>query len=298
MASLQEFLRNVESPDFFRGLAPWLHVEAFRSALCTQGPPQSEPTRAIEAWPLTGCLSVGPVLTFATAASLANAVTALHSKGVHPCFLYVFDEAWDVLDALRPRLSRYLGHAFEALADVWAWRIDPRVDRGGWPIHRGTSEDVRDPVGTPGLVNVWIALTDASVRNACMHVVPFDRDPHYPDDMANLGDLENRGVAVPTPAGSALAWNANVAHWGGTCDPLYSVPRISMSFTVRRHAHAVRGVTALRTPLSFRERLDVIADQFETYGDRELDPAGNEWRWAEAVSGVRRARRTSTRLPA
>jgi hypothetical protein len=296
MATLPAFFRNVESPDFFRRVAPWLHVDAARSASPRKDSP-AEPPAALEPWPAAGYLELGPILTPANAGSLANAVKALRSNAIHPSFLYVFDEAWDVLYALHLRLSPLLGHDFEALADVWAWHIDPRIDRGGWRIHRGTYEDVRDASGTPGLVNLWIALTDAGERNACMHVVPLDRDPRYPDDMNDLGGLESRGVAISTPAGSALAWNANIAHWGGSCDPSYTVPRISMSFTVRRRSHRDHDFPAVRMPLSFRERLDVIAQQFETYGDKELDPDGNEMRWAEAVNGMRRAARLSSRVP-
>jgi len=291
MASLRDFAKNVESPDFFRRLAPGLHVGAPRPRLPTIAPSPTAPSTALEPWPLAGYLSLGPVLTPATAASLASAVTALRANAIHPSFLYVFDEAWDVLDALRPLLAPFLGADVQALADVWAWHVDPRIDRGGWLIHRGTYEEVRDGVGAPGLVNVWIALTDAGERNACMHVVPLDCDPHYPDDMKNLAGLEGRGIAVPTPAGSALAWNANVAHWGGTCDASFSAPRISMSFTVRRCSHRDQDLPVVRRPLSFRERLDLIAQQFETYGEQELDPAGNEMRWAEAVNGMRRVAR-------
>lgn len=281
------FLRTVERPDFFRGLAPGLHVEAspVRSELETHAPVAAFRRR----WPGSGYVELAGTLGASAAAVLAGAVTALRGHGLHPSFLYVYDEAWLALDALRRRLSPLLGGTFDVLADVWAWHIDPRTDRGGWPLHRGWSKDVRDPGGHPGLVNAWIALTDATERNACMHLVPLDRDPHFPHDLEHLDGLERAGVAVPAAAGTAIAWNANVAHWGGTCDPSFTEPRISMSFTLRTKDGIAPETPLLPPQLTFRQRLDLIADQFETYGDRELDPLGPEMRWARVVSGMRLA---------
>jgi len=277
------FLRDIESPAFWRALAPWLHVAAPESA-AAEVPPREPHTNP---WPASGYLALDAVLDPASTLALARAVASLRAHSLHPTFLYVYDEAWHVLDALRPRLAPYLGPDFDALADVWAWHIDPRTDPGGWPIHRGIYEDVRDETGAPAIVNLWIALTDATERNACMHVVPLPRDPHYPGDLRNLRSLEDLGLPLPTPAGGALAWSANVAHWGGTCDPSFDRPRLSLSFTVRRRPQRGGDLQGVRLPLSFRERLDVISDQFVTYGDGELSSERNEMRWAAMVEEMR-----------
>jgi hypothetical protein len=295
MESLKRFLRDVESAAFWRGVVPWLHIEAARSQdLDANGEPSPPPPRS---WPASGYLELGSILDPAKAASLARAVTTLRTRALHPTFLYVYDEAWNVLDALRPRLALLLGRDLDVLADVWAWYIDPRTDPGGWPIHRGVYEDVRGADGTPELVNVWVALTDATERNACMHLVPFSHDPHYPADLPNLTALERRGLALPTPAGSALVWNANVAHWGGSCDPSYGQPRISMSFTLRRRPEIARDLTSVRLPLAFRGRLDVIAEQFATYGEKELGPEQDEMRWATIVGEMLSAARALRAVP-
>ena len=293
MHPLPAFLRDLESPAFWRALAPWLHVGAPESTAPPYSPPP--PAQPIP-WPATGYLELDALLDPAAALALSRAVTALHARALHPTFLYVYDEAWHVVESLRPRLAPLLGGDFDVLADVWAWHIDPRTDPGGWPIHRGVYDDVRDPAGTPGLVNVWIALTDATERNACLHMVPLPRDPHYPGDLPNLHGLEDLGLAAPIPAGSALVWNANVAHWGGRCDSSFSRPRISMSFTLRRRREIAADILDVRLPLPFRERLDLIADQFVTYGYKELGPERNEMRWA-ALTGEMRlaARRAASR---
>jgi hypothetical protein len=113
-----------------------------------------------------------------------------------------------------------------------------------------------------------------------MHVVPLSRDPHYPGDLHDLTLLEGLGVALEAAAGSALVWNANVAHWGGTCDPSFEDPRISLSFTAQRRAVHVNDTPAMRPPLSFEERLDLIAEQFGTYGRLELTADRSEMCWS------------------
>jgi Phytanoyl-CoA dioxygenase (PhyH) len=297
MPKAETFFRDVVNADFWRALAPWVHVEGIGPTAAGAARPHESAPRSTP-WPPAGYLRLDGILDQDHADSLARAVVALRGQGLHPTFLYVYDEAWQVLDALLPRLSPLLGEDFEPLADVWAWCIDPRKDPGGWPIHRGWYEDVRDGSGAPALVNVWVALSDATERNACMHFVPLPRDPHYAGDLQTLTGLEALGVSVPTPAGSVLVWDANVAHWGGTCDPSFDEARISMSFTLRRRARlrggtggpsAPTGATALRLPLAFRERLDVIALGFETYGGKELAPQSPEMRWASLVNGMRLA---------
>lgn len=295
MDPLQLFFRNVESETFWRQLAPWLRVNdphTLDPTASTERPVAPNPRESSAPhWTSAGYVHLPALLDPPTTASLARAVVALRARHLHPTFLYVYDESWHTLDALRQRLTPLLGDGFEALADVWAFHVDPTRDRGGWPIHRGWYEDVRDATGTPALVNVWVALTDATERNACMHVVPLSRDPHYPADLHDLTGLEDLALPLPVAAGSALVWDANVAHSGGTCDPSFLGPRISISFTLQRHGSVATDNYIPELPLPFRARLDLIAQQFETYGDRELSPDCNEMRWAKLLHGMRQAAR-------
>jgi hypothetical protein len=293
MTPLVAFFRNVERQAFWLQLAPRLHVDQPSPSTFSDSAGTLARLSPLDSdhWRTSGYVRLPSLLNPSVSVSLAQAITTLHSHDLHPTFIYVYDEAWCVLDALRPHLSRLLGDDFDVLADVWAWHIDPRTDRGGWPIHRGWYEDVRDATDTPALLNVWIALTDATERNACIHLVPLSRDPHYPADLHNLGSLADLALALPAPAGSGLVWNANAAHWGGTCDPSFDQPRISMSFTVRRRAALPHDFSCIRPPLSFQQRLDLIASQFETYGHKELSADRLEMRWAALLRGMRAAAR-------
>ena len=295
MTSLATFFRNVESEAFWEEQPSGLHIGRASSSPSSAAPAETIGACASERlspsendrWLSAGYLELSSRIDVGLAAALARGIATLCSSGLHPTFVYVYDEAWRVLDCLRPLLSPVLGGGFDVLADVWAWHIDPKTDCSGWPIHRGWYDDVRGPDGVPCLLNVWVALTDATERNACMHVVPLSSDPHYPGDLHNLASLENLAVALPIRAASALVWNANAAHWGGGCDPSFHEARISMSFTVRRRGSPPDGLPCLRLPLTFRQRLDLIAEQFETYGERELPPERLEMRWASALRGMR-----------
>jgi hypothetical protein len=286
----QAFFRDVQSQAFWERLAPGLHIgrvaadgAVFRSGLVAVG----EPVQA--AWLTDGYVELPRILDPPTASGLARAVLALRAGAIHPTFVYVYDDTWQILDAVRPAAAALLGADCEVVADAWAFCVDPRSDRGGWPIHRGWYEDVRDVSGNPGLLNVWVSLTDADERNACMHLVPLARDPHYPNDLRDLSGLEGAGVARPTAAGTALVWNANAAHWGGSCDPSFGRPRVSVTFTLRRAGSTWTDLAPVRPPLSFSDRLDFIARQLVTYGAAELDAGSAEMRWAAMVDGMRSA---------
>jgi hypothetical protein len=145
--------------------------------------------------------------------------------------------------------------------------------------------------GTPSLVNVWVSLTRASSRNACMHVVPFERDAGWPRDLHQRPPLET-GCALPTDIGEVLAWNANVFHWGGTCDPTFDEPRISISFSLCRPGWSIDVLPRIPARTTFRQRLDLIANQLIAYGENELDVRAPILEWASATETMRRLART------
>ena len=189
---------------------------------------------------------------------LLDGLRCLHDARIPTPFLYVFDEPWALATMLAPTFTTLLGATPRVLPDVWAWYI---TEGRGWTPHRG----VEDPATQ--LVNVWVALSDVSVESACMHVVPFGAtDP----------------VPLPVPAGSVLAWNAYVLHWGGEMKP-GAPARASLSFTL--------DPTALpeRTP-SFGERVDLVADMLVLY-ESSAHVAGPWLEWARLWRGMKEMRR-------
>ena len=68
---------------------------------------------------------------------------------------------------------------------------DPDGDSGkGWPPHRDRGEDAAAAAfkqdGMPDYCTTWISLTDATVTNSCLYVVPSKHDPGYHAGKANI----------------------------------------------------------------------------------------------------------------
>ena len=219
-------------------------------------------------------------------AALLDAVEKLHTASLPLVALYAFDATWAMGVALAEAIGEVLGARYDLLADFWAFRVPP--GRAGWAPHRGVNE-VLDRA-QPELLNVWLALSDAAVDQACMHFVSLDDDPAYL--RGDLNDIvPSTTFAAPVAAATALFWNANVLHWGGPCLTSAAAPRISVTFTLARVDSAYREASFRASELSPWERLDAIAGQIEVYGETEGVPR-DLLEWA-AISRKMRARLVS-----
>ena len=119
---------------------------------------------------------------------------------------------------------------------------------------------------------MWLALSDATPLNGCIHVLPLHHDDRFA--MRAFGGQGSTMVfepqsirALPAPAGALMAWNQNLLHWGGRASRRASGPRCSAAFEYQRV-----DVPLLRPPPmypdlrpDFRERLGLIAMQVLQY---------------------------------
>lgn len=211
-------------------------------------------------------------------AAIDSAIDALAREGLPPLFVYAYPALWSIGDRVAQAMSRALDAEYGVMDDAWAFRVPVGPGHAGWAAHRGVYELAKDR-RAPDVLNVWIAVTDATVDNSCMFVVPLDRDPGYPNDLrSHAGTTE--GIAIPALAGTALVWNANVLHWGGPSTERAKAPRTSITFTLRRDAPPPQVGDHVA-------RLDVIADQILTYGQLEPTLAPRLRRWAELRIGMR-----------
>jgi hypothetical protein len=266
---LAQLLRRLDDVGAWRDLAPTLGLGG--DVRCA--PEALVVAPAVAASMRAGLVSAGHAaapgfVDEPAARAMASAVKALRVEGLHPVFLYVYDEPWRALGRVERLLSQAMGTPMEGLADFWSWCIDPTRDAGGWPPHRGWYDDVRGPDGMPSLVNLWLSLSSATPRNACMHVVPLDEDPDWPGALARRPFETGRGRALPTDPGDLLVWNANVLHWGGTTDKDCTEARISASFTLARRGWSEPD-ERLPEALTLADRLDLIANQLSVYGPQE-----------------------------
>jgi ectoine hydroxylase-related dioxygenase (phytanoyl-CoA dioxygenase family) len=123
--------------------------------------------------------------------------------------------------------------------------------------------------GSPNLLTVWIALSEATPLNGCMYMVPMDRSgkAHETKDAKNLDFNLPSLRALPAKTGDLLMWNHWVIHWGARASKQASEPRISMAFELEREGsniHTMPLINPTQIP-SFEARLKLIAFQIQQY---------------------------------
>lgn len=279
-----------------RGLAPTLTLGADLAAGRTAAAPPDDAVAhrlATDGW-----LELGEAASPETCIQLLQGIEAMLGAALPGVFAYLFDEPWQLGETVRARISDALAHPYVLVEDVWAFHVAP--GQTGWPPHRGLASPLLDR-RAPEFLNVWIAVTDATVERACMHAVPLDRDPGYPSALERKDVPPDAARAMPVSAGTALAWNANLLHWGGACARGAAGPRASYTYSLCR-ADAVErlGMVPLETAeLTLADRVDVIARQIVTYGEGQADVAKPVITWAnglvllrETVAAMASARRT------
>ena len=270
---LRSHVAQIESPDLWRRINPHLTIT---------DTPFSDPRteydfspRDIERARLQICedgyLHSGPGVSAGDCRALSTAMERIIEAKYHPMFLAVYDEYWRVMRGIAPLLTPILGTHYRLLGDFWIWCISHRTASAGWKPHRDHQFRQRNTLRddrTPTIVTVWIPFTDATPLNGCMYLLPMPRDPNFPDrldvfEASNLQDVR----AVPAQAGSVLAWNQYVLHWGGSASKFADGPRMSTGIYVQ--AGDVPLFTEkpvdFEQPLPFAKRLSLIASNMLLY---------------------------------
>jgi len=160
---------------------------------------------------------------------IANAIKSIVQYGLPPIFIFVYDEIWQTFSRLSNLLTPILGQNYKVLlAGMWAWHIDK--DSAGFKPHRDLFDLATQADGRPINLTVWLPFTDATPLNGCMYVLPTHLDAHHPDNLRyiQIDDVKNIR-AVPAKAGSVLAWDASILHWGAKASCRASQPRISVA---------------------------------------------------------------------
>jgi hypothetical protein len=215
-----------------------------------------------------GYLEVPGFLPPVEAGRMDGAVRKLVGGGWQPVFAMVYDEFWDAVASLAPVLAGILGDDYRQLPDFWAWHVNASdVDRG-WSPHRDRPGTVL-PDGTPATLTVWFALSEATPLNGCIYMMPMQRDALFHSTATAtvpLNQLQNIR-ALPVRAGSVLAWNQQVFHWGARSSSRADGPRVSFACEFQRG-----DIPPCNTPLlipvmrpDFQTRLRLIGMQVLQY---------------------------------
>ena len=180
-----------------------------------------------------GYFRMPPLVAPDVTARMCTTVEMLRNAGWPAVFTYVYDEFWAAwrTPSMVRLLSDCLGAGYLQTSGVWTYRVDPQQRGSGWPPHVDSRSDAEQ-------LTVWIPLTEATLDNGCMYVIPQDRVPAdlpacYMDwtsiSVQELSRLLHSATPLPATAGSVLGWNHRVIHWGGGTTELAVGPRISIA---------------------------------------------------------------------
>mmetsp|Transcript_32484 Transcript_32484/g.97256 ORF Transcript_32484/g.97256 Transcript_32484/m.97256 type:complete len:476 (-) Transcript_32484:51-1478(-) len=235
--------------------------------------------------------------------ALVEGVGRIKAAGWPAAFLLLYDQPWQVAEALFEVIGPLLGSGaddVELESDIAIWALEKRVSDGRYvdgnfstPHRDSNYKDSVCADGSPIKLSVWLPLVDSTLDNGCMYVLPKNCDALFdkPSDRLHMaaakrndeGDLICRFPIhhvrpLPAPAGSVLSWMGNLIHWGSSCSPHKSVeqPRISMALTLRKreyhHDEKVASVTG-RAPMArhllrdmkLKNRLSVVGKSLIMY---------------------------------
>ena len=216
-----------------------------------------------------------PMFDAAALTAMNSAIDTVQAAGWPPVFALVYDSLWTWMQ--HPLLSRvvrgHLGENYQLIPHVWVHVVPARAGARGWRPHFDGFRSAR--------LTVWIALTDATVDNGCVHLIPPDSLPDSfrttdVDATVVMSDVQRAmwaTRALPVDAGAVLGWEFDVFHWGGRA-AAPNAERRSLSLELLAAGEAPRSdevplMDASGSLPSFEARLRVIAIALQSYADRE-----------------------------
>lgn len=200
-------------------------------------------------------------------------VEAVRADGWPVAFAFVFDDFWTIArsPAVAAFLERTVGEGYFQNTVVWAHWVWGGRGAAGWSPH----DDYRDSGET--FLSLWIPLSDATVDNGCMFLLPAAASREVSTAVEEQRDLAPRAfrrllqevIALPVPAGSLIGWRGDLVHWGGA-NAGGVEPRLSLALEFRsRDAKASRFESPLIDPRAslppFRLRLFAIVKALREY---------------------------------
>lgn len=236
MAATSLTRKHAEDRAFWRDLVPSLSIEGVAPPAAAALP---ELPRLIDDLKREGYVQVADALSPEQLAPLRAGVLALHERKIPLPFLFVYDEPWRAFQSCASFLAASLGKGYKALPDFWVWHVAATDAAAGWGPHRDRVQPTVGRDNMPHTLTVWLPLTDATPLNGCIYALPAHLDPRFQqrvwdgDDNNIVHDPQNVR-ALPATAGSMLAWNQGLLHWGGRASRLASGPRLSVAFEFQR----------------------------------------------------------------
>jgi len=166
-----------------------------------------------------GYFQTGPLLSESLVGRMRACIEVLRKEHWPPVFAFVYDQFWQVarIPPLVELLSGALGPGYKQNSNSWCHYIPPRSGSAGWGPHM-------DGFNRSNRLSIWIPLSDATLQNGCMYVIPQHVVPETLRDFSTLENVSRAELqtllqgsrAVPAQAGSVLGWHFQLIHWGST----------------------------------------------------------------------------------
>jgi hypothetical protein len=272
-AKVAQRLRLAGDPSYWAGLAPGLSVGgAPRPRDRTIAITDEALDAARRHFELEGYFQTPPVLDAAELSRLNGAIDAVTGAGWPPVFGWIYDEFWALarLPDVAALLASQIGVGYSQIPHIWTHVVPATVGSSGWMPHfDGPAR---------GRASIWIALTDATLANGCMHVVSrrqlsaaFATEPLETGRVPLADALRALHAvrALPAPPGAVLGWTFDVLHWGGACVSVERARRaVSLEFIaagVAPHADETQLLSLSGALPRFADRLHMIAAAVVNY---------------------------------
>lgn len=232
---IDAFANRAIDPEYWRQLNPELSIDGVgeRSAgLDIEALELKEIEKQLGKLRCEGYFQTKPVLSSPTIDKMRACVERLRRERWPATFSFVYDQFWDVasVSSLTEIVTGFLGAEYRKNSSFWIYYVLPRKGASGWWPHQ-------DSGGATSRLTVWIPLSDATVDNGCIYLIPQDRvsalglsDFLMRDHVTSneLAVLLRATKALPASAGSILGWNHKIVHWGSIASD-GAHPRISLA---------------------------------------------------------------------
>jgi hypothetical protein len=274
LSSRKLLLDQASDPEYWKQLNPKLNISQRSNNVALENLQleQGLILQAKERLRTEGYFSLDDLFDKVLMDELAAGVKKVWETGWPTPFVVVYDEYWKLFRALAPLFNAILGSGYKQVPNFWCWYIDNKDSSKGWGLHRDrpSVNTVRED-GQVSSLTVWIPLTDATVLNGCIYLLPAHLDPNFPHrlesfDLPDLASLR----ALPASRGSVLAWSEAILHMGSRSSDRASNPRVSISYTFQRG-----DLGPYESPLfdpmmlpSFEERLGLISQNVVKYNNQ------------------------------
>lgn len=272
MATTSLTAKDAENRDFWRSLAASLSIESAAPPSPARLGDAGDIKRLLGDLRREGYVQVEDAFPTEVFAPLRAAVATLVERKIPLPFLFVYDEPWRAFQAVSAFLSATLGEKYRALPDFWVWHVAPADGNMGWGPHRDRVQPTLDGDNNPYTLTVWLPFSDATPLNGCIYMLPAHLDDRF---KRRVWDGEGNNVvhnpqdirALPAKAGSMLAWNQAVLHWGGRASRLAKEPRVSAAFEFQRGDRSAYNQPLLDPAVipPFARRLGLIGKQVLQY---------------------------------